>query len=367
MRELLFHAPGRLAWHDTSEPALQGPAEALVRPLAVARCDLDAAVWRGEAPFHGALLHWLRNHLPEGIGQRGLFRNAPFKGPYPFGHECVAEVLALGPEVRSVAVGDRVVVPFQISCGHCAMCRRGMTADCSSVPARSMYGFGALGGLGWGGALSDVLRVPFADAMLLPLPRGVDPVSAASASDNIADAWRCVGPQLEREPGAPVLVVGGGAASIGLYAVAIARALGSTEVTYIDRDRDRLERAAELGADVRLFPVRGALRERAPITVDGSADPEGLAFALRATAPGGECTSVGIYYREPTPIPLLSMYGIGLRFATGRVHSRSVLPAVLDLLASKRLDPARIGVRVAPWNDAIAAMPDPAPKLILAR
>ena len=93
--------------------------------------------------------------------------------------------------------GDRVVVPFQISCGECARCRRGQTGDCESVPRLSMYGFGAFGG-NWGGASSDVVRVPYADAMLVPLPDGLEPATVASASDNIPDAWRTVAPPLER-------------------------------------------------------------------------------------------------------------------------------------------------------------------------
>ena len=102
-----------------------------------------------------------------------------------------------------------------------------------------MYGFGAVGG-DWGGFLSDLVRVPWADHMLVPLPQGLDPAAVASASDNIPDAWRTVGPPLEREPGAPVLIVGGaGAGSIGLYAAGIARALGSESVTYVDADAGR--------------------------------------------------------------------------------------------------------------------------------
>ena len=80
----------------------------------------------------------------------------------------------------------------------------------------SAYGFGSAMG-SWGGAVSDQLLVPFADAMLLPVPSGLDPVSIASASDNIPDGYRTVAPHLRRWPGAPVLVVGGAARSVGLY------------------------------------------------------------------------------------------------------------------------------------------------------
>src|SRR4051812_23079347 len=179
MRQLTLVETGRLEWEDVPEPKLEEGGQALVRPLAVALCDLDANIVNGEFP------------LP---------------APVAMGHEFVAEVVDVGDGVKSVRPGDRAVVPFQISCGECARCRRGRTGDCESVPRLSMYGFGALGG-NWGGALSDVVRVPYADAMLVPLPDGVDPAAVASASDNIPDGWRTVAEPLERRLGAEVLVV----------------------------------------------------------------------------------------------------------------------------------------------------------------
>jgi alcohol dehydrogenase len=363
---VVFEAPGRLSWRDVPAPELQRPGEALVRPLAVARCDLDAALLRGDAPFRGRALHWLRNHLPDRVGQRGLFRDAPFRGPFAFGHECVAEVLSTGDAVRTVEVGDRVVVPFQISCGRCERCARGLTASCAGVPERSMYGFGALGGRGWGGVLADVVRVPFADAMLVRAPAGVSAEALASAGDNVSDGHRAVAPHLAARPGARVLVVGGLATSVGLYAVACARALGSTEVSYLDSDRTRLAIAERLGAralEGRYRTVRGPF----PITVDASAHPDGLAAAMMSTEPGGVCTSVGIYYARRTPVPVRGAYGIGLTFITGRVNSRAEVSAVLDLLAHARLDVTPVTTLVAPWDDALEALLEPGAKVIVTR
>jgi alcohol dehydrogenase len=244
-----------------------------------------------------------------------------------------------------------VIVPFQISCGRCEPCRRGLTGCCATAPVRAAYGLGPIGGLEWGGALSDLVRVPFADAMLLVLPSTVAPAAIASASDNLCDAWRTVAPYLAEEPGAEVLVVGGGALSISLYAVAIARALGSRRVVFVDPDADRCATAARLGAEVRAepFPRRaGAF----PITVDASADADGLACALRSVTPWGTCTSVGIYYTD-TVVPLLEMYGRGVRFVTGRVNARAHLPAVVELVASGTLDPTPVTTATVPWDGAI--------------
>jgi alcohol dehydrogenase len=339
MKTLVFEEPGRLAWSDVEAPTLQHAREALVRPLAVARCDLDASILRGQAPF---------------------------QGPFAIGHECVAEVIAIGDDVKSVSVGDRVVVPFQISCGACARCKSGLTASCTGVRARSMYGFGDLGGREWGGVLSDVVRVPFADAMLLLAPENVSSESLASAGDNVSDGYRTVAEPLARNPHAPVLVVGGSASSVGLYAVACARALGSSDVRYVDHDGQRLTVAERLGAkaiDTKYASFRGSF----PITVDASAAHDGLAAAMLSTEPGGICTSVGIYYDDRAPVPLLGAYGIGLTFITGRVNSRSVVPNVLRLLAKKNLDVASVTTRLASWDDAIDAMLDPSPKVIVTR
>jgi threonine dehydrogenase-like Zn-dependent dehydrogenase len=363
MRSLTFVAPGRLAWTEIAPPLLVEPTDALVRPIAAARCDLDAAILRGEAPFRGRALHWLRNHLPEGLGQQRMFRNAPFKGPYAFGHECVAEVVEVGTAVRGVRPGERVIVPFQISCGTCARCSAGLTGSCTGVPPRSMYGFGDLGGHTWGGVMSDLVRVPFADAMLVALPAGVDPLPFASASDNIADAWRTVAGPLSRAPGAPILVQGGGAASIGLYAAGIAVALGAARVDYVDPDPGRRGVAEALGANAHATTPRA----RYPITVDASAETARLVAALRATEPGGTCTSVGIYYQNLVALPLLEMYGTGVAFVTGRVSARAVLPDVLALIASGRFHPERVTTRTADWEDAPRALLDAGPKVVVHR
>lgn len=366
MRQLNFIEPWKLEWRDVAEPKMQANTDALVRPLAVARCDLDPVILFGQAPFKGRLLHFLRNHLPEFIGQNGIFRRAPFKGPYAFGHEGVAEVLDIGEGVKTVRPGARVIVPFQISCGCCEFCLRGLTNSCKAVPPRSMYGFGELGGKNWGGFLSDVVRVPFADHMLVPLPVGWSPAALASASDNIPDAYRTVAPHLRKDPGASVLVVGGGANSIGLYAAGIAVAMGASLVHYLDTDPARMRIAQELGT----IPVQGPPPERMGpyrITVDASANPLGLSCALLSTEPGGVCTSVGIYFRPTTPLPLLAMYGTGVTFITGRVNASACLPEVLELIHAGRFHPEKVTTRTASWEEAPEALLDPAAKVIIVR
>jgi threonine dehydrogenase-like Zn-dependent dehydrogenase len=338
MRQLTMTQDRQVEWWDVPKPALRGAGEALVRPLAVALCDLDQPILRGDAPI---------------------------PGPIAIGHEFVAEVTDVGDGVRTLAPGDRVVVPFQISCGECAGCRAGQTGDCTSVPPRSMYGFGAFGG-DWGGALSDVVRVPFADAMLVAIPDGLQPSVVASASDNIPDGWRTVAPHLARRPGADVLVVGGGGPSIALYAVDAARALGAGRVVYADGDPGRIAIAAALGAETLEGPFEGSYGEF-PITVDASATHAGLHAALRSTEPGGVCTSVGIYYEPLTPMPMLEMFTNGITFVTGRAMARATIPAVLERIATGDLHPERVTSSVVAWDDAAEAVGEAQTKLIIER
>src|SRR6478736_705790 len=373
MRELQYLRARSLAWRDVSEPRLLFETDALVRPFVAARCDGDPLFLFRDA---GRMLSWAAKlHVCDEAF--GATHSNPFLGPFAYGHECVAEVTHCGAAVRSVSVGDVVSVPWSISCGNCPECSAGLTSKCRVLRKEhsvAAYGFG--GGFGrHGGMVSDLLRVPFADAMLARVPSNVDPLAAASASDNLCDAYRTVAPHLERTPGAPVLIVGGSAKSIGLYAVGIAKALGASHIDYLDTSRTRLTLAERLGANPSAITrseswyARGEplLADGYPISVDASSSAEGLNYALAALAPGGTCTGIGFYLRRTTPLSLWKMY---LKCATLRIgiaHPRADLAAVLQLLASGRFDPRQVNTLVASWDDAPRALLERTTKVILSR
>lgn len=339
MRRLEMIAPGDLRWRDVAEPDLRGDGEALVRPLAVASCDLDGAIATGQTP------------LP---------------GPIALGHEGVAEIVEVGRAVTGVERGDLVVVPFQIACGECDPCRRGVTGACARFDGPAMYGFGAFGG-DWGGFLADLVRVPFADAMLVRAPRDVDPRAIASVSDNVPDAWRTVAPHLAARPGAEVLVLGGGAKSIGLYATALALALGAARVTYYDRDERRLAIASDLGAAVVDADPPYRAERHFPIVVDAGGLQASLACACRSTEPGGHCTHVGVLFEPETPVPLLEMYTTSITLHVGRPSARPTIPPILDLVAAGGFDPSVVTDAVLPFEEAPRALLEPHTKLVFAR
>jgi threonine dehydrogenase-like Zn-dependent dehydrogenase len=373
MRELTYLGPGRVDWRSVVEPRLGGPREALVRPVIAARCDGDNLPIFNRvttALRAGVALHYLDPLTTELLGPY------PYRGPFAIGHECIAAVVECGEEVRSVRAGDLVIVPWAVSCGGCERCDDGLTSRCLNGGGGflSAYGFGPSMGP-WGGAVCDLLRVPFADGMLVPVPAGVDPLRLASASDNLTDAWRSVAPQLAEHPGAPVIVTGGGARSIALYAVGLALALGSSRVTYVDHHPERLAIAERLGAEViettrgsRWFnrhapPIHGDYR----IAVEASSTVAGLRYALRSLSPGGTCTAVGYYFARNSGVPLLHMYANSTTLKTGISNVRVLLPAVVDFIGSGRFDPLTVATLVADWEDAPAAFTTRATKVIVRR
>jgi alcohol dehydrogenase len=334
MRALAVMPGARFAWREVPVPAAPGPDAALVHPIAVATCDLDRALARGATPF-------------------------PL--PLHFGHECVAEVLEAGERVSTVGPGDRVVVPFQISCGRCRRCRAGLTANCESVPPLSMYGFG-VGGGHWGGVICDQLAVPYADGMLVQLPDGVEPANAVSVADNVSDAYRHIGPHLSRllarDPSSALLIVGATrprsalSGSVPLYAGLVARALGAGEVQLIDSRPGVRAQAERLGLNA--VASSGGLRAAA-LVIDASGSPDGLRAALRLTARDGICTSSGSLHNSAR-IPTGLLFGRNATLHIGRTHARTVIPQVLELMVDGRLQPQQVTTHVGALDDAPEAL-----------
>lgn len=345
MRQLLFEGPRAVRWVDRPEPSLTSSAAALVRPLAVSTCDMDAAALSGAIRFRPGT---------------------------PLGHEGVGVVIDAGEDVRGFQPGDRVIIPWQVSCGMCGWCRRGQDTFCENVPPGSCYGWGPHVDR-WGAFLADTVLVPFADHQLVPLPEGLDPSVACGLADNLVDAWRSIGPPLREAPTGRVLVVGGALAdggSIGLYACAFAAGLGADEVVFVGHDPAHCSRAARLGArpihaedgdypdDVGLFDV----------TVDTSGSRDGLAFALRSTGPAGICTcTAGAVHRgRDTPVPLYDMYMRAVTLRTGWVPTRALIDEPLALLTEGLFDPRAIATQ-ATFDEAVEAFAEPFTKLILER
>ncbi|MFF4352020.1 aldo/keto reductase [Streptomyces sp. NPDC001530] len=233
--------------------------------------------------------------------------------PYPSNLVIATKV---GPSVRQdgfshgTAADMRGLVEANLE--NCDRCRAGLTAHCTAVPYMAMYG-APVGG-SWGGLFSDLVRVPYADAMLVPLPTGLDPVAMASASDNWSLAWRLVAPHLKARPGARVLVVARG--SIGLYVCDIARALGASEVLYVDPEPEHRTLSRIFGAAT--AEVLEPIPQGFDIAVEATGRVDQLALAVKslarrasasrrattsapASCPSSTCTSPASPCASPVP------------------------------------------------------------------
>lgn len=337
MRSLTFVSPGAVEWREVPDARLMGAGEAIVRPIVIGRCDLDIGYVRGLVP------------LPSGA---------------PMGHEIIGDVVDVGDGVTMFRPGDRVIVPAQISCGACRNCRRGFTGRCQSVPFAASYGMGRAGDFGGGAA--DLVRVPYADAMLLALPTGANPVDWIGFTDMAQDAFRAVGPQLLERPGARVLVIGGLPAVIGIYAAGIAVACGAGAVDYYDDDLVRLAEAERYGAT----PIRRGYAEpdeSYEIVVDSTITPTALIEAFRHAEPEGLVTSVGIHLGETAAAPFMDSYHKGVTYRTGRPNCRQHMETVRDLCCSGGFAPHTVTTTMFDFDDAPAAWADAALRTACAR
>jgi len=338
MKQLWFAKKNTLEWREVPEPKLDGPGQAIVRPLAIARCDLDLPIIQGHT----------------------LFRPA-----FPIGHEMTAEIVELSEDIKHLQIGDACVVNFQIVCGSCPACSSHHSPACTTVPFGANYGLGREAAE-FGGGLAELVKVPYAEAMLQRVPAGIDPLALASLSDNMTDAYRTVAPYLKAQPGANLLIVGGVAESIACYAILEAQALGAGQITYFDTDKARADFAAQLGATVEYaekFPQR--LGGNFDVTIDCSGSVDGFRMALRSARPYGKAITVSIFFDNSVPIPFIEMYTKGIDLTISRTHAREQTPEVLQLIADKKFDPARVTSRVVDFKDAAEAWVQPGRKLIV--
>ena len=313
---------------------MAGALEAVVRPIASTTCDLDRRIITGLVSF----------------GEN-----------FPIGHECVAEVLEIGDKVRTVRPGDVVAVPWHITCGVCPECRRGLSAACSSAPGIAGYGIPIAGN--WGGLFSEEVRVPFADGMLVALPAGIDPVAAASVSDNMTEAYIAVSRGMAKHPGAPVLVVSS-LPSLGLFAADQALAAGAARVDFVDASEERRSVARMLGASVHPA-IPPEFDMRFSIVINVAREPEMLTAAIKCLAPGGHISNAAMFFAD-TALPLWEMYKRDVTFSMGTASVSPHIPKVLDLLRCGHIHPERL-MSTHSWKDATEALLEPYMKPVIVR
>ncbi len=338
MKQIVFVKKGIIDWEEVPDPEITGPGEVLVRPLAVARCDLDLGIIQGETLF---------------------------RPPFPIGHEFVGEITQVSPDLEGeFSPGKRVAVSFQISCGTCPHCQTGDSKSCSTLPPVTSFGM-APGAKTFGGALADLVRVPYAKQMLLPLKEDTDPVSVASLSDNISEAWKLAGRFLEVDPSLSVLVLGGLASSIGLYTALLASKMGKGIVKYVDTDKQRVDHATRLGIDAEWVNVIPKSFGKFDLVCEAAFSKEAWESGLRSLKSKGKFSSASIYWTNRLEIPYLELYNVGAELHLTRVDSREYMEKLLGLIESGIYDPGPIVTKTASFRDAKEAWMEPSTKLVI--
>src|SRR3712207_1271939 len=223
MKAVVFHAVGDIRVDDVPDPTVQDPNDAVVRLTASAICGTD--------------LHFVRGTM-SGMRPGTIL-----------GHEGVGIVEEVGPNVRNLRPGDRVVIASTIGCGFCSYCRAGYYAQCDTTePAGGTAFFGGPEAAGaYDGMQAEYVRVPYANVGCVRLPDDIDDDNAIMLSDIFPTAW--FGAKLaEVDEGDTVVVFGAG--PVGLFSVVSAFLQGAGRVICVDRHADRLDMAREHGAEV---------------------------------------------------------------------------------------------------------------------
>lgn len=315
MRSLVYAGPGRVEWRDAAAPRLQGALEAIVVPVAASRCDFDRDIVRGVTPL---------------------------RGPFAIGHEAVVRVAEVGENVRGMVPGDLAVLVWHIACGQCDRCRRGLTGHCRQTPPGSSYGVGRA----WGGLFDDLVRVPFADAMLTPVPSGVDPADITAAGDSLSLGHLIMSKALAA--GATRMAVFG-RGEHGLYQVAFAVGLGAGSVLYIDQSPGRRGLAAGLGAAGVVQSPEQA-EETFDVIVDASGNEQWLRQAVGMLEPEGVIECLGGHFGD-IRLPGFPMYIAGTRIGFGLGNNGPHVKPTIEAVAAGMLRPSALWATQVAWDD----------------
>ncbi|HKZ08999.1 MAG TPA: zinc-dependent alcohol dehydrogenase [Methylomirabilota bacterium] len=359
MRALCWHGARDVRVEEVPDPRLINPRDAIIRVTATAICGSD--------------LHLYGGYIPT------------MKAGDVLGHEFMGEVVELGPGVPNLKLGDRVVVPFPIACGHCNYCREGLTSLCdNSNPnaemAEAVYGFSAAGLFGYShlyggypGGQAEYVRVPFADVGPCVVPPGLSNDQVLFLSDILPTAYMAA-ENCAIRPGDTVAVWGAG--PVGLLTMLCARILGAERVIGIDRWPARLrlaesyakaetidyaycpdvveelkQRTGGRGPDACVDAVGmeahgatfDAIYDRAKHMLMLATDrPHVLREALQACRKGGVVSIPGVYGGVLDKVPFGAAFAKGLTLRMGQTHVHRYLRPLLALIEGGRLDPTFI-------------------------
>jgi len=323
MRAVTFSAPGEVVVKEVAEPEIADARDAIVRIESSGVCGSDLHIYHGRVKIEPG---------------------------FTIGHEYVGTVLAVGDDVREIAVGDRVMGCFQTACGRCFFCRRGLFHKCDHSRT---FGHGAtLGSLP--GTQAEQALVPNADLVLRGVPEGMSDEVALFAGDVMGTAYHAV-VESGMRAGDVAAVLGLG--PVGLCAALLARASGAARVIAVDSVPERLAVAESFGAQgVHLTDAdpRAAARDATggrgvDVCIDAVGDPRAL--EIRLTRNCGTVQAVGVYAeRCEVHMGLLWIKALSLR--SGQANVIGHIDPVLTLLSNGVVDPSPLVTHHMSLDDA---------------
>ena len=366
MQALVYHGTKDVRVERVPDPILENSDDILLRVTATAICGSDLHLWRGKVP--------------------GM------KSGDVMGHEFMGIVEEVGPAVHAVKKGDRVVIPFTISCGDCFYCQKALYAACetsnpgrgailnkkSSTAGAGLFGYTHLYG-GYAGGQAEFVRVPFANVGPLKLPEGLSDEQVLFLSDILPTGYQAV-LNAKVGPGSTVAIFGAG--PVGLMAAACARLLGAERIFMVDHHPYRLQFAREsYGVEAINFdecddPAQLILGQTDDHGVDASIDAVGfeakgstletlaatlkieassgtvVRWAIAATRRGGTVSLPGVYAGFVHGFLLGDAFDKGLNFAMGQTHAQEHMPVLLEHIEAGRLRPEIIITHRLPLAEA---------------
>ena len=354
-----------LRWHgkkdircdnDVPDPIIEDPRDAIVKVTSCAICGSDLHLYDGFMPGmkHGDIM----------------------------GHEFMGEVVEVGSDVRKRRVGERVVVPFTITCGECEQCRRGNFSVCERSnrnkeladklfghSAAGLYGYTHLTG-GYAGGQAEYVRVPYADSAPVSIPDGLTDEQVLFLGDIFPTGWQAA-VQCDIEPTDTVAVWGAG--PVGQFAMRSAVLLGAKQVIAIDRVPERLDMAQAGGAIPINFEEESVLESLLELTngkgpekcidavgmeahvtrsIDSIYDrakqavmletdrPHVLREMIYVCRPAGTLSIPGVYGGLVDKIPFGAFMNKGLTMRTGQTHVNRWTDDLLNRIKEGQIDPS---------------------------
>ncbi len=347
MLATVYKRPYKVRLERKADPEIEHPNDAIVRVTRAAICGSDLHI------FHGL--------LPD------------TRVGCTFGHEFTGVIEEIGPSVRNVKVGDRVLVPFNISCGSCFFCKKGLFGNCHNTNPNSTVGTGIYGYShttgGYDGGQAEYVRVPFADVGPMVIPDGMDEEDALLLTDVVPTGYQAAEMGKIKE-GDTVVVFGAG--PVGLMSARCAWFFGAGRVIVVDHVDYRLEAAKRfafaetvnfmqvddivvhlkkmtdwLGADVCIDAVGCEAKGNKVDFVTGklmlqAGSATSLDWAINSARKNGTVTIIGVYGPPYNFVPIGSAMNKGLTLRMNQANVKRYLPRLCEHVLSGRLSPKDI-------------------------